>query len=85
MTWQERQEANGFCGDCSADEVRPWPSFSAEVDGRRYCGRHWVEAGRPCSRRRATVAEAHAAEVKTRERMTARGGAHAHLVRKGLT
>lgn len=36
-------------------------------------------------RRDQQMHEAHEAEVAARERMTARGGADAHIVRKGLS
>jgi len=51
--------------------------------GRLICSDCWRAKGSPWPKRPATVAEIHAAELRTRERMQARGGADKHLVRAG--
>lgn len=67
------------CGSC--DDARLY----AEVDGRWYCSRCWLGAGRPWPTRALSPLEVHEAELATRERMTARGGLDRHLVRNGKT
>jgi hypothetical protein len=73
------------CDACPPDPPPPKDQLFAVVDGRRFCSRHWHEAGHPWPRRVGTVDEVHEAELRTRERMTARGGTDRHLVRAGKT
>jgi hypothetical protein len=65
------------CGGCG----RPVDLY-ARIDGTPACPRCWRRAGSPYPRR-ATMDEVHQAEVRTRERMNARGGADRHMVRAG--
>ena len=74
--------SGGSCDRCG--DVSPGRLF-VTVDGVVYCSACWRRAGRPFPRSIATVTELHEAEVVTRDRMLARGGAYRHLVRKGLT
>jgi hypothetical protein len=70
------------CSRCgNFDERRLY----ALLDGQSLCSTCWKAALRPWPRHRANVGELHAAESATRDRMLARGGAHRHQVRKGLT
>lgn len=71
------------CDGCGPDAARS--TLLAVVDGRRLCLPCWLGAGRPWPTSVASPLEAHEVEVRTRERMTARGGTDRHLVRKGLT
>lgn len=57
----------------------------AVVAGRRLCAHHWHAAGEPWPRETLTAQQVHEAELRTRERMTARGGTDRHLVRNGKT
>jgi len=54
-----------------------------DFGGRKLCSDCWHAKGSPWPRRPATIEEIHAAELKTRERMQARGGADRHMVRSG--
>ncbi len=69
---------------CDCGAARPG-DLVALVDGRRLCLREWRAAGRPFPRRAASADDVQTAEAETRQRMLKRGGAHAHLVTKGLT
>lgn len=66
------------CDDCH----RPHLLF-ANFGGRLLCSGCWQAKGSPWPRRPATVEEIHTAELRTRERMQARGGADRHMVRSG--
>jgi hypothetical protein len=58
----------------------------ARVGKRRLCFVCWVVAGRPWPPPdNATPEELHQVELRTRERMLARGGTDRHLVRNGRT
>jgi len=70
------------CDLCPPEAWRP-EQLHVVVDGRLFCGAHWRAAGRPFPRTEATVEELHQAELATRERMQARGGADRHMVRSG--
>lgn len=50
---------------------------------RLLCADCWHAKGSPWPKRPATVEEIHQAELRTRERMQARGGADRHMVRSG--
>lgn len=76
--------AGPACDSCNRIFLEQGRLF-VRVDGRWYCVECWRKAGRPWPRREATLDELHAAETATRERMLARGGAHRHLVRKGVS
>jgi hypothetical protein len=68
------------CDNCH----RPHLLF-ASFGGRLICGDCWQAKGSPWPRRPATAEEIHAAELRTRERMQARGGTDRHMVRNGKT
>jgi hypothetical protein len=53
------------------------------IGTRRYCVHRWLDAGRPFPRNLPTLQAVHEAELRTRERMLARGGGDANRVRKG--
>lgn len=65
------------CESCG--EVR---KLYARIKGKRMCARCWAQAGQPSGDH---LAAAHDLEVKTRERMTARGSTDRHMVRSGRT
>lgn len=70
------------CDGCgSFDEAKLY----AQVEGRWFCCDCWAAAGRPWPHRPATTDEVHEQELRTRQRMTARGGTDCHLVRNGRT
>lgn len=56
----------------------------ARIGHEQVCASCWHRAGRPFPPP-ASMAAVHEAQVATRQRMEARGGADRHLVRKGLT
>jgi hypothetical protein len=62
----------------------PDTTLFATVGHLKVCARCWKLDGRPFPRA-GDISAVHEAEIATRARMVARGGAHAHLVRKGLT
>jgi hypothetical protein len=66
-------------------DARPNGLYLRGDDGSLRCVACWKAAGRPFPIRPPSVAELHEAEVATRERMMARGGSDAHIVRKGLS
>ena len=70
------------CDFCDPDVPTRGRLF-AEIGGRRFCSKHWFLAGHPWPRDLPTPDEVHLAEIRTRERMLARGGAFRHLVRSG--
>ena len=70
--------------DCCSD-ARPDGLYLRGDDGRLRCAACWRAAGRPWPSRRGSVTELHEAEVRTRERMLARGSTSRHLVRAGLS
>ncbi len=71
------------CDACGPDGSRS--TLLAVVDGRHLCLPCWLAAGRPWPTSACSPLEAHEAELRTRERMTARGGTDRHLVRNGRT
>lgn len=71
-----------FCGRCDTiDDRRLYAPFR---DGY-LCAPCWHALGRPFPRSEAAAELVHEAELRTRERMLARGGADRHIVRKGLS
>lgn len=71
------------CDECPPDTGS---RLFVTVAGRRFCARHWHAAGCPTPRGPlATAQEVHEAELRTRERMTARGSADRQAVRSGRT
>jgi recombinational DNA repair protein (RecF pathway) len=71
-----------FCHRCgSLDDRRLY----APLRDGFVCAPCWHALGRPFPRAEAAPALVHAAELQTRERMTARGGTDRHLVRNGRT
>lgn len=71
------------CDACGPDGARS--TLLAVVDGRRLCLPCWLAAGRPWPTSACSPLEVHEAELRTRERMSARGGTDRHLVRTGRT
>lgn len=67
------------CGSC--DDRRLYVPLR---DGH-VCAGCWHVVGRPFPRSEAAPALVHEAELRTRERMAARGGTDRHLVRNGRT
>lgn len=63
------------CDRCGAKRF-----LFARVNGERLCSGCWKSAGRP---RGDDLGAVHDLEVRTREHMTARGGADRHRVRSG--
>jgi hypothetical protein len=62
------------------------PSLLARTRAGVLCAACWRELPEPLKwLPPSTMQEVHQAEVKARERMMARGGADAHIVRKGLS
>lgn len=84
--------ASGACRGYDPDALRDVFTTRAVVfrrtAGRRevvevdLCGPCWRQAGEP-SAPPSTAAEAHAAALKARDRMQARGGTDRHMVRSG--
>ena len=76
------EEVSPGCDVCgSLESVRLY----ANVDGVWHCASCWMAPGRPWPTRLADIHERHDAEVRTRERMTARDELDRHLVRNGRT
>lgn len=69
------------CDGCGPEGARS--TLLALVDGRRLCLPCWLAAGRPWPTSACSALEVHETELRTRERMTARGGTDRHLVRTG--
>ena len=67
------------CGD--VDERRLYARISAH---RSLCSRCWRAAGEPSPVPMA-LDQVHVSELEARRRMLSRGGADAHLVRKGVS
>lgn len=70
------------CDACPPDAPTEGRLF-VRVDNRLLCARHWHEAGRPWPRSGGSLEQVHEAELRTRERMQARGGADAYRVKAG--
>jgi hypothetical protein len=71
-----------FCHRCgSCDDRRLY----APLRDGHVCSTCWGALGRPFPRAEAAPELVQAAELATRERMTARGGTDRHLVRNGKT
>ena len=65
------------CGSCD-----PARLYAPLRDGH-VCSSCWHALGRPFPRAEAAPELVYEAEIRTRERMTARGGTDRHLVRSG--
>lgn len=71
-----------FCGrDGTLDDRRLYAPFR---DGF-LCAECWRALGQPFPRAQASPDLVHETELRTRERMQARGGTDRHLVRNGRT
>jgi hypothetical protein len=79
-TWDGWAIACDRCRE-AYDQAR---ALFARIGHERVCAACWHRAGRPFPGP-APMAAVHEAQVATRDRMNARGGADRHLVRKGLT
>ena len=71
-----------FCYRCgSCDDRRLY----APLRDGHVCSDCWRALGQPFPRAEAAPEAVYEAELRTRERMTARGGTDRHLVRNGKT
>lgn len=71
-----------FCGRCLVVDDR---RLYAPLRDGHVCSDCWKALGSPFPRAEASPSIIHEAELRTRERMVARGGTDRHLVRNGRT